>query len=610
MEVTQRKRGLNLGHTTVYAPQKVKYNFDITVLDLMCTYIISKNSNIKKSHIINMRNLFDAIDLSIYDSDLNKLKKINFIKAGIDARLNKDLKNPALILSYINGGAAEGDYTLDDFAMLSNSELNYINDVVSGALKCTFIETEMDTFYDLYVRYKAQDYRYRHNMTDEIEEFIKQFNNKFRKAKADAVTQSSFNLEAEVFVEQLSDIYDTLTAPSRFLKSEMQGFNMITGGGLEATRFYLLLGLAGIGKSMVMLNLALQMKKANMGYQTKDPTKKPTILFLTQENTVDETVDRICNIITGQNMGAFSKSEVIRLLREQGELTLEGDNNINIHIMYRPDRSIDTSDLYTIIEDLEDDGYEVICLIQDHIKRIRSVTKFSDQRLELGAVVNEFKILAQIKQIPVLSVSHLNRDAAAKIDMNSQSNKADMTKLLGRSNIGESLLMVDNADCVLVINFEYDQDGNRYMVFKLLKIRSATPLRDYICQPFVRSSQTRLVTDLNDFEPAFKESLKPESKCTGLPISINGVSIKPSSYNNIEHMESEIDITNSIDNIFGTDNPLISRYSSKSMEEEKIIAGPSPVAISIIPTPGKTVVNIPTIKANHSGATVPLVEFY
>ena len=82
----------------------------------------------------------------------------------------------------------------------------------------------------------------------------------------------------------------------------MQGVNTLVGGGFECTRAYLFLGMAGIGKSMLLLNLALQMKKANKGYIPKDPTKIPTILFLTQENSVEETVDRICNIITGKNI--------------------------------------------------------------------------------------------------------------------------------------------------------------------------------------------------------------------------------------------------------------------------------------------------------------------
>lgn len=535
MVVSRRKRGAGKGKTSVFSEKKVKMIFDISVLDLMCSYIISNNSNIKKSHIVNMRNLFDSLDLDEYSRDIEKLKRIAFIRRGIEARLEKDLKNSNLILTYISGGETNPEVDIDTLQELSNSELVYINEIVSGALKCTFIESNMDTFFDLYSRYKSQDYRYRSEMVDEISEFVKKFNTEIRHTAVEGMTNTVFSLD-DSFESKISDIHDTLTASNRFLYSGMQGFNMLVGGALEATRTYLLLGCAGIGKSMLLLNLALQIKKYNRNYKTKDPTKIPTVLFLTQENTIEETVDRICDMISGHNMKDFSKDEVIQLLRQDGELNLEGDNNINIHIMWRPDRGIDTSDLYGIIEDLEDDGYEVIALIQDHIKRIRSAYSSDfkgDLRLELGAVVNEFKILAQLKEIPIITVSHLNRDASAKIENASIGGKTDLTRLLGRSNVGESLLMLDNADCVIIANKDYDEDGLPYLCLLLEKIRNATPKLDYVCQPFAKGSNTKLIDDLFMQTPVYRESLKPQNQMA-MATNINGALIKKDSYTNMD----------------------------------------------------------------------------
>ena len=38
----------------------------------------------------------------------------------------------------------------------------------------------------------------------------------------------------------------------------MQGFNELIGGGFESGRVYMLLGVAGIGKSMTLLNFINQ----------------------------------------------------------------------------------------------------------------------------------------------------------------------------------------------------------------------------------------------------------------------------------------------------------------------------------------------------------------
>ena len=50
--VNRRKRNGGSGHgrTTSFSDKKVKYNLNIDVLNWMCSYIISSNSNIKKSH--------------------------------------------------------------------------------------------------------------------------------------------------------------------------------------------------------------------------------------------------------------------------------------------------------------------------------------------------------------------------------------------------------------------------------------------------------------------------------------------------------------------------------------------------------------------------------
>ena len=578
MEIINRSRTGGRGKEYVKSEQKAKFNFDLSVLNLMCSYVLSRNAHIKRGNLINMRNLFESIDMSIYKNEPEKLDRINFIKRGLYARIEKDLKNPTLILSYINGGIESNNKKLEDYPEMSNQELIYIDETVSGALRSTFLDSDMDKFYELYTRYKAQDYRYRDEMNAEIEEFVSYLYNKFRRSKAEDPNTISFSLRGEEFENSISDIHDRLSSPSRYLYTTMQGMNMITVGGFECGRVYLLVGMAGVGKSMLMLNLALQMKKANKGYITKDPTKIPTIVFLTQENSVDETVDRICTMITGKGMANFSKEEIINLLRTKGELMLEGDNNININIIYKPDRSIDTGDLYTIVEDLEDDGYEVIALFQDHIKRIRSIDRGvrSDIRLELGAVVNEFKVFANIKQIPVITVSHLNRDASKTIDSSATGNKMDLTRLLGRSNVGESMLMVDNADWACIVNKEFDMEENPYLVLKRIKLRNGDNPYDYICIPFEKNNGTKLVEDLYNPTPVFKTTLIPEVQQSPT-VQINGIVTNQQSYVNLNVMNDEPNMfeplgssySSSID--LDTNSSILNSMSSINIEKEEKI---------------------------------------
>lgn len=391
---------------------------------------------------------------------------------------------------------------------MSNQEIDWINETVSNSLKSSFIYEDVDKALDLFTRFKAADYKSISILTSEIEQFIIDMNNKFRKAKVQQSTDRTFSLNPDSLRSIIQDTWSEITSPYRKIITGMQGFNQLIGGGFENTRVYLLLGLTGTGKSLTLLNIAYQLKKYNKGFKAKDPTKKPCIVYLTMENTVTETVQRLFQIATGGNMADYSVDDIINMLLTTGELYLTDESPVDLIIKFRPNRSEDTGYLYTLTEDLEDEGYEVICMIQDHVKRIRAASGNQDIRLELGDVINEMKIFAQIKDIPVITNSHLNRDGARVIDnsVGTGHNKADLTRMLGKSNVGESLLLLDNVDFACILNREFDSENNQYMVFKNIKTRIKT-LRDYICQPFAPDNDIKLIEDFYSLTPVFRESL-------------------------------------------------------------------------------------------------------
>lgn len=508
MIITTRHKTQNQGRTYVKTDKKLPINFDLASLTLMCNYVISENRNVRRIQYINLRNLVEMLDMDKYSSDPERLKRINFIKRGLEARLTKGLIDPLLILKYINGGIMEDNLIdIDEFRNLSNAEIDWINETVSLSLKSAFVYEECDRMIDLWTRFKAADYRHISALTAEIEHAIADLHTKFRKAKVESSTERIFSLNPDSLYSTIMDSYNEVTSKYRKLITGMQGFNQMIGGGFENTRVYLLLGITGIGKSMTLLDIAYQLKKYNKGFKPKDPTKKPCIVYLTMENTVTETIQRLFQICTGEEFAKQSSpDEIIRKLMVEGELYLTDESPIDIIIKFKPNKSVDTSYLYTLTEDLEDEGYEVIALIQDHAKRIRSTLANPDIRLELGDVINELKTFATIKDIPVISNSHLNREGARVIDANATKTKADLTRLLGKSNIGESLLMLDNVDFAAIINKEYDNEGNMYMVFKQIKTRIKC-LRDYICQPFYKENDIKLIEDYYSAIPVFKESL-------------------------------------------------------------------------------------------------------
>lgn len=506
MNIESRKRKYGQGRTYTRA-KKLPVVFDLTSLNLMCQYVLSDNRNIKRGAYINLRNLIDLLDMEKYISDQDKYRRIVFIKKGIEAKLERGLTNPEAIVKYINGGFLDDDIIdIKTFVGMSNQEIDWINETVSNTLSLTFLYEEAPRGIELLTQFMAADSSNISRLGNEIKDWIINLNTLFRQATVQSVTNETFSLNPNILRDKITEIQAQLKSEYRKLTTGMQGLNQMLGGGFENTRCYLFLGVTGVGKSLSLLNIAYQMKKYNKNFRAKDPTKIPCIVYLTMENTIEETVDRLFKMSTGMDIRNCGEDEALRLLTTEGELYLTDDSPIDIIIKYQPNKSVDTGYLYTLTEDLEDEGYEVICMIQDHVKRIRSVTNNPDVRLELGDVINEMKTFAILKDIPMITVSHLNRDGARVIDSQTSRTKSDLTRLLGKSNIGESFLMLDNVDYGAIINREYDADNNQYMIFKCIKKRVAT-MRDYICQPFMQDNDLRLVEDFYSSVPVFKESL-------------------------------------------------------------------------------------------------------
>ena len=259
---------------------------------------------------------------------------------------------------------------------------------------------------------------------------------------------------------------------------------------------------------MTLLNIAYMIKQYNRTFKTKDPTKKPCIVILTMENRIGESICRLFNMAIHKHSSIteYSVADVMKLMRETGRLELSPDNPIDIVIKYKPSNSCDTSYMYTLVEDLEDQGKECICFIQDYIGRIRSTERYSDTRLEYGKVIDEFKTFAAARKIPVLTASQLNRDASKHIDEGRQKNKTDLVKFLGRSNISESMLILNNTDGGFVLAPESTPSGEMYMGIQRIKKRFEASNQDCFYIPYYRGTMT-MVEDIGR-DPVSKTTLK------------------------------------------------------------------------------------------------------
>lgn len=486
LNLERRARYTGQGSSVVKSEKQLDLNLDLNTLDIMCKALVTDNQNVRRGQLINLRNLIYLINPDNYLNDPEKAKRISFIKKGIEARTVCNLTDPYMILTHINGGILDTDIiNLDEFSGLTGAEIEWMNNMVSESLKFSHAYTNAERIMDVCSRLLSANYGSKSALVKEFEEIINETQNEFRRSKNEGSTEQIFSLRNGYFEDMMMDTYNTLNSPRRKLVTGMQGMNELLGGGFENGRCYVYFGLPGEGKSSVVLNLIYQIKKFNKDYRTKDPTKRPCIVLLTMENTVTESIDRLFGIATNfHHMTDFAPENAIKMMREEGELYLTGESPIDIIIKFKPSNSVDTSYLYTLTEDLEDQGYEVIAMFQDYIGRIRSTERLSDTRLEYGAIVDEFKTYAEIKDVPVITVAQLNRDASKHIDEGRKASKSDLVRLIGRSNISESMLILNNIDAGFLIAPETTQEKERYLGVQRIKIRYDAGDREFVYLPF------------------------------------------------------------------------------------------------------------------------------
>ena len=538
----------------------VDLGVDLHSLDILCKMVLSKNKLIRRTQLMNIGKYIDILNPKAYINDPEKQERVNFIRKGVEARLGLNIDDPYMVMKHIDGGIiTDGIVDLDNYKDLNNDEANFMNNMISETLQYATFYQSADKMMDICTRLKTGEYGSKGAIVEEYKNHVNDVQNEFRRARNDSHMDMVFSLREGNFEDCVIETYNRVANPKHKLSTGMQGMNELLGGGFESGRVYIYMGLPGEGKSTVILNLMYQIKKYNRDYQCKDPTKRPCIALLTMENSVEETIERLFGLATDrERMTEFDVETVIQMLKKDGELTLTNDNPIDIVIKYMPTNSVDSGYLYTMSDDLEDQGYEVICFFQDYIGRIRSTQHLSDARLEYGAVVDDFKVFAQAKDIPVISVSQLNRDASKKIDEGRQSSKIDLVRLLGRSNTSESMLILNNSDAVFMIAPEVLSTGEKYLGIQRVKIRYNAGDQIIAYLPFSPNNGIKLLEDFGR-EANYKRTLN---------VTPSGIGNAPYMMNPINELDNNIQTSKINTSIFSaavcsSANDLDSMFSPK-----------------------------------------------
>ena len=542
MEIKKRKKKFGLSSSSI------NIDLNIEIIEQILLYIFinpETNPYVNRKSLSNIYQLFDIMDKRPYETDEVMISRISFIQKILYMELKENIYTFEILISKGLDGSHKDEiqnsiipFIKDNEDALSMEEIKYINKFVSEHLRYAFLFKHKEIIESKFEDLVLNRYESISDIVNDLENSLMELSNDIRRSKLDEENNSKLDFTDVNFEDNLIEIVNKLKKPTNFLKTGIINLNKMLNGGFESGRLYMFMGITGGFKSGILLNILYWLKKYNLNYKTNDPEKIPTILYITQENSVQETVERLWGIgCSNKDIRTMSNTKIIDSFKSN-DFKIDEKSNVSLSIMYKGNKTISTDDLYNIYDDYSDEGKEIICVIHDYTKRIRPSQPTGDLRIDLSNVVDEETLFAKTKNIPFITAAQLNRKAMEIIEEAIQSGKKNAIDKLGASNVGESWGMMENADWVGLINIaevkdeSHPENDKKYIEMKQIKIRGkkTTSFNSFV-QPFFDNDGMKIIDDEETGKSQSIQSLETFSSS-----SFNNDNNKiPNDFNNAMH---------------------------------------------------------------------------
>lgn len=340
-------------------------------------------------------------------------------------------------------------------------------------------------------------------------------------------------------------------APGATLVTPSREFNMLISGcddqyattsGFDLGKTYLLGAPTGGGKSLTLIQLCEWIRRCNSEAArriTEVEGKKPIIAYITQENTVLETLGRFGRMFfpKSANGAPFNMKEFCRVAANSGRNPIDAMMNkfdeylamvpsdIEFVVIPKSAGSISTEYFKQLYDELDNMGYRLIVLAHDYIKTIKSKdSSIHEPRFLYEAISEEMKVFAKDKNVCLISAFQLNRkyagrkndaaknkmlkDAAGTQQQAVRAFTPDPNKNLARQlsmdDVAESAALTHSADVVVMLCRENDiwtdDTGytHRQMFVGYKNIKCRDGVSDRVCYFRYRSDGMSIYDDTED----------------------------------------------------------------------------------------------------------------
>jgi replicative DNA helicase len=491
-----------------YKSEKIDLQLNIDMADLLLEYAISNKPS--RNHQANLKQLLDVVDMDVYKSSYEIKDRLYLIRSILDLKLNEEVTKLALLKEQCKQNNPDLVELINNTtwsnSSLQTNDIKLINKWIEEHMQFYYFYVEMPSIVNIWESCMKQGFNLNIDALNEVNDRMNRLIVKMKNTEISTGILRQFNFAAPNVADLIKFTVEKAQKPSAILQTGIRNLNAILGPGFRGGKLYTILGMSGKFKSGTLLNIADQITKFNPSLEKVTNGKRNTLLFITMENSIEETVERLFGMYADETDSFINSTpdQVISILRDKGKFIISDDtaDGIALEIRYYANMEINTADLYRIIEDMENNNQHVIGLILDYIKRINSVYQHhGDETVRVTYVAKELKTLALTYDIPVITAQQINRMGNATVDAAMRNDKHDLIRYVGNSDIGGAWSVIEESDWVAIINLEkHVKTDKLYLTIKRTKNRSGksdVTTMDYFNHPFTNDRSLKLMTDVD-----------------------------------------------------------------------------------------------------------------
>lgn len=287
------------------------------------------------------------------------------------------------------------------------------------------------------------------SLDEYMESFNKIINDTIIKTKASSIDRGDIlNLTDSLFDDYITQESTKYRIPTRY-----EVLDYAFNGGFENGRVYMIGGISGGGKSLVMVNLT-HTARLSLDEERREKNipkeEKWGVLYLSLENGKIETQGRFVSCGTGISRrevdSAFSLGNY-QYIKEKYDSIFRRDNTTDLYIVWRPPFTMNSLDIMSMINDIERTyDTKIKAVFIDYADKLNATTgsKTGQEWIDLGRVVDDLKSMAVEFDIPVVTVTQVNRGGYDDVPRGDK--------------IAGSIRKRENADVLIMFDFAHIEE--------------------------------------------------------------------------------------------------------------------------------------------------------